>query len=155
MRRRVGFAFLGALSLAGPAGCGGAYDDLPRHEISGMVTLDGQPVAEGVIQFLPNGPMTGTQVGAMIRGGSYSIRRDEGPVPGTYRVTINAPTRVGKADDGPPSDAPPDSIALPRAKKAPAVQVKDMIPKQYNVQSTLTAEVKAEGPNTFNFDLKR
>ena len=31
---------------------------------------------------------------------------------------------------------------------------KELIPAKYNAESTLTAEVKAGGPNDFPFDLK-
>ena len=31
----------------------------------------------------------------------------------------------------------------------------DLIPPQYNVKSELTATVKEEGPNEFNFDLEK
>ena len=37
------------------AGCSQSSDELPREPVSGTVTLDGQPLASGTIQFSPDG----------------------------------------------------------------------------------------------------
>ncbi|MBX6314854.1 MAG: hypothetical protein IRY99_18335 [Isosphaeraceae bacterium] len=136
--RGLAFAVLVALAVAG---CGGSSSDsLPREPVSGKVTLDGQPLAEGTIQFLPasEGQGMATASGGMIKDGSYSVPRDTGPVPGTYKVMIFS-SGGGKAEA-----EPGKGVTLP----------KELIPPQYNAQTTLTAEVKKGGDNTFNFDLK-
>jgi hypothetical protein len=144
-------AILSALALAGSHGCGGPEDNLPREPVSGKVSFEGQPVVKGNIQFIPAGSQA-TQVGAMIKDGSYSIERAEGPVPGTYKVTINAPDptgqRVRPASSDTGAEAPGDG------KRAFAIP-KDLIPRKYNVDSTLAVEVKAGAANTFDFDLKK
>ncbi len=50
---RLRYALVLAAGLA--AGCSGGGDDLPRESVSGTVTLDSQPLADGVIQFMPAG----------------------------------------------------------------------------------------------------
>ncbi len=123
------------------AGCGGG-DGLPRERVSGMVTLDGQPVADGMIQFLPEGPADPSGAvlsgGATIKGGAYDIPRDTGLIPGTYKVSIYAASSKGEV-----SNDPGPGQRLPR----------EMIPAKYNQQTTLTAAVEAGGDNHFDFPL--
>ncbi len=120
------------------SGCG-EVDELPRQEVSGTVTLDGKPLEQGVIQFQPTTPEQATAAGATIEAGAYSIARSEGPVPGKYKVTI-----FSSADDAPEEEMPGGLSPL-RTER---------IPPEYNLNSTLTADVTEEGPNTFKFELK-
>jgi hypothetical protein len=120
-------------------GCDGPTDDLPREPVWGSVRFEGKPVETGVIQFHPSSGPGQTQAGAVIRGGSYSIPRQEGPVPGSYRVVISS--AVGAA-----APAGPPGRELPPPKES--------IPARYNTKSGLTAEVKKGGDNQFDFDLK-
>jgi hypothetical protein len=140
--------WLCVLVLVG-AGCGGDPDDLPREQVSGKVSFDGQPITKGNIQFIPAGSVQVTQIGAMINDGSYLIERKEGPVPGVYRVMVNAPDLRSEANL---AGIPGKENEAPGARQSMAP--KDRIPKKYNVASTLTAEVKAAGPNKLDFDLK-
>ena len=113
-------------------GCGEESDGLPREAVSGTVTLDGQPLAEGSIQMLPVNAKDGQTGGAIIKNGKYSIPRSQGLVPGTYNVTIDMPSLSGAApDSGPPG--PMQAADLP----------KNLIPAEYNTRSALTAEAKA------------
>jgi hypothetical protein len=116
-------------------GCGGV-DGVPRQRVSGAVTLDGQPLDAGMILFEPTAGQA-SSAGAMIADGRYDVARDKGPTPGPYLVRIYAP---GKA-------AAPQQLGDP-VKPAP-----DRVPAKYNSKSTLTADVTAGGPNTFNFEV--
>jgi hypothetical protein len=120
------------------SGCGS--DPLGRHAISGSVTLDGAPVDNGSITFQPTEQAT-TSSGAMIKGGKYSIARDQGLPVGKYRVAISAP-KPGTGGDVPPGEMPGET--------PPAVE---MIPPEWNVNSNQTIEVKADGPFEFNFEV--
>jgi hypothetical protein len=141
LRRSVG-GLAAAVVAAAVSGCGGG-DGLDRQSISGSVTLDGKPLEKGQIQFLPDVNAQGAATAGMaqIEGGSYSLSRADGLVPGSYKVSIYAGS--GDAE----SAAPETPGAAPKIKK-------DLIPAKYNSQSKETAEVKAAGGNTFNFDLK-
>jgi hypothetical protein len=125
------FLLLG--SAAPLLGCGGG-DGLPRQEVSGQVMLNGQPLADGTIQFQPDPNATSPMVpgGALISGGSYRIRRAEGLVPGTYKVMIFS---HGAADE---------ASAAPGAQTGPPPE---LVPAKYNAMTTLTAEVSKEKPN--------
>jgi hypothetical protein len=135
-----------AMGTAG-TGCSGSSDNLPREPISGTVTLDGQPLAGGTIEFTPSagaaGPGEGASGGSPISGGKFSIERDKGLVPGKYRVVVHA---ASAAAAGAPKAEPG---GRPKASDRP----KEIIPAKYNAESTLTAEVKKGGPTEFKFDL--
>src|SRR5690349_8575855 len=90
-RQGVGDSFIGiAVAVCGLAGCGGAGDDLPREPISGTVSFDGQPLKSGSIQFQPVQTKEGISTGGMIDDGRFTVPRNEGPVPGNYKVMIFA-----------------------------------------------------------------
>jgi hypothetical protein len=122
------------------AGCG-QEDPLQRVAVSGMVTLDGQPVKQGMIQFQPEGPGVSTAGAAGITDGSYSLAKSEGLEPGKYTVMI---TSTPPPSAPPPGGMPGDPVAPP----------KETIPARYNAKTELSADVTKEGPNTFDFPLK-
>lgn len=77
-----------ALQVVLVAGCGATGDGLARVPVRGTVTLDGKPIANGSIQFVPESAGTATEVGATIKDGGFSIPADNGAVPGKYVVRI-------------------------------------------------------------------
>jgi len=46
--------------------------------VTGKVTLDGTPISEGVISFMPSGTSDGVSTGAQIKNGAYSARVSPG-----------------------------------------------------------------------------
>jgi hypothetical protein len=132
--------FLGACAAAAAlAGCAG--NSGPRRcAVSGEVKWRGQPLDQGAITFLPDEPSLGSSGGALIKEGRYSIPAQNGLLPGRYKVLVTSADRKGVID--------PDALPGP-AGPVP----KDRVNPKYNAQTTLTAEVKAEGPNTFNYDV--
>jgi hypothetical protein len=122
--------------------CGCSNDPLGRQAVSGAVKVDGAPLPKGNIAFQPTDGQA-TAGGAAVSDGKYSVPRDGGLVPGKYRVVINAPMpgAAGKSDvEVLPGDPPPPP--------------KELIPREWNVNSTQTIEVKKEGPFVFDFDVK-
>lgn len=118
------------------AGCSGG--EAKRYAVSGEVTFRDRPLETGGITFLPENESTGASGGAAIKDGRYEIPAKNGLPAGRYKVMITS------AD----AKAPPDPDALP----GPAGPLpRDRIKPKYNVQTTLTAEVKADGKNTFDF----
>jgi hypothetical protein len=120
-----------AVMLACLAGCGGP-EHPPVGRVSGVVTLDGQPLADATVMFQPsNGRASQATTD---KAGKYSLIYLDG-VPGamlgTHTVIIR--TEIPGEDGQPP-------IA------------KEKLPKKYHTESELKAEVKA-GSNTHNFDL--
>ena len=126
----------GLIALAALGGCN---DPLARQEVSGEVTLKGQPVEDGVIQFAPlDGQGTGD--GAQIVQGKYRIPKAKGLSPGKYRVAIYAGN--GTSGEG---NASPDS---PNAGRPVP---KERVPPAFNEKSDLVREVTKVGPNKIDF----
>ena len=64
-------------------------------------------------------------------------------VPGTYKVAISSFNEVAESKS--PHGAP--------GKLGPTP--KNLVPRQYNIASTLTAEVKEGQDNTFSFEITK
>jgi len=121
-----------------PCGCEQStdYGSLDLVDVTGKVTLDGQPLAGATIRF--EGPPLRFSEGVTDAEGKYRLMYDSnqaGCTPGekTVRITSGATSEEG---------ADPDS-----AKAAGS------IPAAYNSQSTLKADV-SESNKTFDFDLQ-
>ena len=126
--------------LALAAGCG-PVNPLGRKAASGKVTLNGEPLKNGSIEFSPLAA-DGILSGAMIIDGAYAIATQKGLPPGKYTVRIFSVQSRGKK----PDPKTPPSLKFP----TPGV---DLIPPEYNTKSEHTAEVTARGPNEFNYDI--
>jgi hypothetical protein len=105
--------------------------------VSGAVTLDGQPLSKGHIDFTPLDGQ-GQTGGVMIENGKFS-----GPVPvAKMRVKIHATKPSGKkykAYDTPDSPWEEDVV--------------EALPAKYNEKSDITLDVK-RGRQTVNYDLQ-
>jgi len=124
-----------AASFLALAGCG-KWSNL--IEVEGTVTVNGQPLADGDISFFPADPQYGGE-GGKIKDGKYRLKAR----PGKNKVEIRATREV--AGKKMPSAAGPD---------APADAVfESYLPKQYNEETTLEADVGA-GKTNFPFELK-
>ncbi len=111
-------------------GCGGAGVADPKLvPVQGKVTLDGQPLPNAIVTFIPDkGPPSGAITDAE---GKYEMRFKSGAhgaVVGTHSVTISTDM---------------DGTGAAGAEKVHA---------RYNKETNLMAEVKP-GPNTHNFDV--
>lgn len=104
----------------------------PPVEVSGKVTLDEQPLAEGELYFITPGMPPEI---LPIRDGNFAGKVNAGP----RRVEVYA-YREGKL--------------LPTATMQSAPSRENFIPERYNSASTLKEEVKRPGPNQLQFDLK-
>jgi hypothetical protein len=130
-----------AFCLAVLAGCGG--EKQRQVPLEGTVTLDGKPLAEGSLRFLTASGKDGTIVcSATVSDGRFVIPAEKGPVPGKYRVEINASRKTGR------------KLPHPVMPSQTIDELTQYLPQCYNLQSGLTAEVAATGPNRFEFPLK-
>jgi hypothetical protein len=129
------------LALAGCSASTDPVDTLPRKGVTGTVTLDGQPLAQGKIVFEPapgsQGP--GGPTTADITDGKYTIEKALGPVPGKYKVSISSRPSIKFGPGQEPGTRP---------KLDP-----EKVPAQYNTTSTLTADITDASVNTANFEL--
>lgn len=138
-RNSCAFALLGLCFFVG---CG-VSDPLARQPISGTVTLNGSPVASGMVTFDPQGGGATTSGGASISAGKFAIAKDVGLPPGTYivRVSVPKPGTGGVFKEG---SMPGEMLAPPE----------EMAPDDWNANSKQTIEVKSGGPNDFPLDIK-
>jgi hypothetical protein len=128
------------LLAAAPAGCS---DYGGRLAVSGEVTLQGEPLKEGVISFIPLDGQ-GTQSGAPVVNGEYAVPRQSGLKPGKYLVQLTAGD--GKTPHEEEAGNPGGSTNIVSF---------DLIPEEWNVRSTQQVEVKKDGDNKFNFHVPR
>jgi hypothetical protein len=124
--------------LCASAGCAlpGCTEPPSGHSVTGNITLHGEPLDQGMIEFSPAAGQ-GTMSGGMIKDGAYTIPPESGLAPGLYQVRISST-----------QGAAPNPDELPGEARTPP---KQRIPAQYNTETTLQAEVKAGGDNHFDF----
>ncbi len=129
-------SFAIVLCLLNMAGCGPGDN---RQALSGTVSWLGKPLPKGVITFYPKGQ--GSTVGCEIIDGKFLIEMINGATPGKYRVEIVAFRPTGKSE-----------FDIDQNKQ---VSIEEQyLPKQFNADSILDAEVVGTKSNTFAFDLK-
>jgi hypothetical protein len=132
--RRIGI-HLGCLGLMlTVSGCGGGIKCFP---VSGRVTLDGKPLADAVVSFMPEDEGGVAPSGVTDKSGIYTLRQTaeaDGAPAGHYTVRITT-YREGKPWADPP---------VPGAA--------ERVPGEYNLRTTLREEVKAE-ENSIDFRL--
>jgi hypothetical protein len=113
-----------------------------RAAASGHVTLDGQPIDHGVIQFLPVAGTVGPETGGVIDKGQYDIPKQRGPVVGKSRIELRASKKTGR------------KIQDPTGRPGVLTdEYQEMFPPSSNTASSLEREIKDE-PNTLDFDIQ-
>ncbi len=138
---RTGKSIIGALALIAILGCAGA-DREGRQAISGTVSLDGHPLDTGAILLEPFVPgQGGTFTGTTIRHGEFTIGRDQGPTPGSYRVRIYS----ASAEQEPPRPQQTPNTRRPMVER---------VPPAYNSESTLRVNVVAGARNHWRLKLQ-
>jgi hypothetical protein len=143
-QHRVGLLLAG-VALSATLGCGGT-DGPDRVAVTGTVLLDGQPLSSGVIRFIPTGETHGPAAAATITNGRYETTSEQGPVPGTHRVEIEATGYYGFAIDD-------EAAYVAQVEKNGGRFPANPVPEIYNRRSTLTAEVAASGQTPLDFAL--
>lgn len=137
MNRILTVGVVASLTLAS-IGCGG--DEGPAlYDVTVDATLDGQPIPEGDVTFYGTTADDTPYAGKIVDG--KSTFQSEA---GNKRVEISSMQVVPgkKGPGGTPGDNEPADV------------IEEQIPPQYNRESTLNAEVKPDGDNTFKFDLE-
>jgi hypothetical protein len=136
MGTRKAFLLIPALTVLLVAGCSAGKPGVP---VEGMVTLDGQPMANVQVLFdQPETKSSNAYLGKTDEQGRYALKpvgRDQsGAAPGSYRVSLTtAFLEAGARDDTP---LPPERI-----------------PPKYR-DGKLKYDVPENGTNEANFELK-
>jgi hypothetical protein len=121
--------------LASLAGCGPSA----AAAVSGKVTLDGSPLDDATISFVPMAAGQRSAAWATIREGHFAIAPSDGLGMGQFRVEIRALRSVGEKINQTDPTAP--------------VYAKEAVPGRYNSKSELVVDIKP-GENIANFELK-
>jgi hypothetical protein len=124
------------------AGCGGGDSGPDLIEVYGVVTLDGEPLPDATVRFVPE-EMAGNNMraatGETDDDGEYTLEYSlnrSGALPGKYKVAISTFRETDVGEDGLDVPGKPERV-----------------PVVYNGETTLSAEVSAENA-VHNFDLK-
>ncbi|MEM8734839.1 MAG: hypothetical protein AAGG44_11480 [Planctomycetota bacterium] len=137
--------FVSAACLLCLAGCGSA-GSFERAAVSGSVSLDGKPLKDGVVRFVPKDGTPGPKLSVPVKDGRFAADRQDGPSVGSHRVEIESLDTGGyELDDE-------DAIDQLKAERKRRIAV-DKVPEQYNTRSVLTAEVASGDLNELNFEL--
>lgn len=141
------FALLGLLAAL-PA-CGGGA--IKTEGVSGVVTLDGEPLPNATVYFTPVDKTSGAQqsVGRTNEAGEYKLqtllgKADAGTTPGDYVVTIDCVDEVATGgtttnDDG---------------EEVPEMEEIQRVPSRYlNGETSGLKATVVKGSNTFDFAL--
>ena len=123
------------IALVLSAGC--SSEKVKRGAVEGSVKANGEPVEMGTILFVS--ATDGVSAGGEIKAGRYSLSKTDGAAIGKQRVEIRGSRKTGKKlvdKSGKEND-----------------EIKEFVPAQYNMSSTLTAEIEG-GKNVKDFDLK-
>jgi len=125
------------LLLVAVAGCG--TPDESRAAVSGTIKLDGEPIKQGTISFIPEekGPTAGT----VIRDGQYSIPQKVGAFVGKNKVEVRSVQETGRKVKNPYGD---NEI----------VEALEAVPHRYNLRTELTANIEKGKDNVADFNLE-
>lgn len=132
-----------AWMLGAALGCGSAND----RAVTGTVTLDGQPLANALVTFYPEGKTPGLGgSGRTGADGKYTLtpsRKGQGLAPGEYRVVIRRPLNP----DGSPADPNVPPIES---------QARETLPPTYSQRESSVLKVNVTRDQTVHdFPLRR
>jgi hypothetical protein len=133
MARKIGWVGLLVIAACVASACSKGP---AMGTVNGDVTLDGQPLQKGYVQFSPVDGQ-GQTAGAMIEGGKFSGQVSIGKM----KVELHATKVVGKRKAYDTPESPWED------------EVAEILPPRYNFQSNLTLDVKS-GTQDVKYDLK-
>lgn len=135
--KTLSFLLILACSAGTFVGCGGGSTGPATFPVSGKVTFDGAPLAEGQIIFRDADGKVASGAGK-IENGEFAFEA----IAGKKEVVITATKEIpGKTVAGGAPDEPP----------VPAME--QFLPEKYNEKTTLEANVSDSGSNEYSFDL--
>lgn len=137
-----------SLLLGMVVGCGKQSAGPTTYPVAGLVTLAGAPVGGANVQFTPTSPDLG------IAGAQATTNAD-----GTFEVQIQLDMGKTSKDGLPAGDyrVAITKLELPQGQSTATKAPKNVLPAKYAMAdaSQLTATVKADGENRFEFPLTK
>lgn len=149
------FTALTACSFVGLAGLGCSKGP-QLGSVSGVVTMDGKPLPNAVVTFVPAAGGRAA-IGQTDANGEYKLVfvGTTGALLGQHRVSVTtAPKTQGSSPSGKMNEEEYRKQAMGGQDSAAynTAQVVEPIPERYNTKTELMKEVKS-GQNTINLDL--
>ncbi|MEX0792003.1 MAG: carboxypeptidase regulatory-like domain-containing protein [Pirellulaceae bacterium] len=136
---RLATLILGLCAMVSVAGCGGGGETSDLGKVGGQVTLNGKPLEEATLEFVPEQGGR-PSIGTTDADGNYTMlyRADSpGALIGPHLVRITSQRSQSGGEGG-----------------EPLVQAQpERVPQAYNDKTTLKVEVK-QGSNTHDFTLE-
>ncbi|MDA0660536.1 MAG: hypothetical protein O3C60_17140 [Planctomycetota bacterium] len=99
--------------------------------IHGNVALDGEPIIQGSIAFIPTGTTRGASAGCEIVDGAYRLAANAPPLEGQYKVEIRSARPTGRKIPEPP----------PAPRGTTMDEFQESVPAMYNANTILTVEI--------------
>ena len=126
------------------AGCGS--DGLETAEVTGTVSLDGEPLSHGTVTFTPEKGRAAT--GAIQSDGTFTLstyKNGDGAVVGEHKIAVTCAEKIGDDQQGEPQSLDAGMFARTRT----------LIPAKYTDYSTsgLTFDVKDGEENEVTLEL--
>jgi len=127
--------------------CGRPSDPYERIVVSGVVHVNGKPLEQGRITFVPMEGNSGPVAGSDINNGRFQTSREQGPGIGQYRVKVIGIRKTGRMVPGVEgSGSENDSNAM-------TAEIKQFLPPEYNEKTTLTVEITEASSQDLKFEL--
>lgn len=152
-------SLLSALLVCCLAGCGGPEGQKAVYPVSGKVTLRGAPVAKATVIFQPVGKDQAVATAMTDTEGGYKLTTYDsfdGATAGKYEVLISK-SAAPAASNAPTHDATGGNLSASSAPTHNAKAAGDsgatIDPKWSQANNGLSAEVKKDGENVFDFKL--
>lgn len=137
MKKHSACGFVAVVCLVGLVGCGGGKPQPFANSVpvSGTVTFQGQPLAQGVVRLVPADDK-GQPVTGAIKDGKFSLNTtvsSPGVVVGKYKVCV-----ISNREKAPPPPGPDGSSPLDETKP------ESLIPTRYAKGETSGLEVDVQ-----------
>ena len=142
MRLALAFGLTAGL-IVFASGCTDQYAG--RVGVRGSVKLKGQPIKSGTVSFEPTEGQD-TRATAVITDGAYDIPRQTGLKKGKYLIRVSA-------GDGKTAVNPVNPDEPPGPGGGSNIISKELVPKDWNVNSKQYQTVTEQNPNTIDFDI--
>ena len=99
-------------------GCGGPE----RAKVSGHLTLDGKPLADGLVTFRPSAGTDGPEFSGMLLNGDYRVEKDA--LPADYVVDVRSWQKTGRKVKSPQGEMSDEIVnAIPQRYWGPKTEL--------------------------------
>jgi len=115
----------------------GCAKTLNRQELSGEVSYKGKPILIGSVTFVGEDDNNPTTISAEIKEGKFTVLKENGLVPGNYKVRFSALDRIAIA----PADT-----------SLPAIPPREILPEKHTVKG-MNLSIKDQEKNFFKLEL--